>query len=195
MDSYEDMIIPEVPKALPNEQLFIYAPIASDDTLGVAKFDNEYFSVDADGTVHLRSVGKSGIITIPASEWTDAAPTMARVKVSGVDVGSIILMLPADEKTRLTANNAKLSAYPVAFNPVGGDSDVSIFRAEAETIPDSDMTFTYLVLKTGITGKSPVAAIIGVDASGGGITEETKEELVKYVLAALPVYDGEVEEV
>jgi hypothetical protein len=109
----------------------------------------------------------AGTVTIPMSEWTDDAPTMASVKVSGVDVGSIILMLPADETTRLTANNAKLSAYPVAFNPVGGDSNVSIFRAEAETIPDSDMTFAYVVLK-GFPFANPIAAIVGVDAYGEG---------------------------
>ena len=110
----------------------------------------------------------AGTVTIPKSEWTDAAPTLASVAVSGVDMGSIILMLPADEKTRLTANNAKLSAYPVAFTPVGGDSSVSIFRAEAETVPDSDMTFAYIVLKTGFSFTTPIAAIVGVDAYGEG---------------------------
>lgn len=131
----------------------------------------------------------AGTVTIPMSEWTDAAPTMASVAVSGVDVGSIILMLPADEKTRLTANNAKLSAYPVAFAPVGGDSSVSIFRAEAETIPDSDMTFAYIVLKTGFSFATPVAAIVGVDAygeggggSGGGGSVDP--EIVNQVLVA-----------
>lgn len=110
----------------------------------------------------------AGTVTIPMSEWTDAAPTMASVAVSGVDAGSIILMLPADEKTRLTANNAKLSAYPVAFAPIGGNSSVSIFRAEAETVPDSDMTFAYIVLKTGFSFATPIAAIVGVDAYGEG---------------------------
>lgn len=117
----------------------------------------------------------AGTVTIPMSEWTDAAPTMASVKVSGVDAGSIILMLPADEKTRLTANNAKLSAHPAAFAIIGGDGSVSILRAEAETIPDSDMTFAYIVLKTGFSFENPVAAIVGVDAygeGGGGSADE-----------------------
>lgn len=131
----------------------------------------------------------AGTVTIPMSEWTDDTPTMTSVAVSGVDVGSIILMLPADEKTRLTANNAKLSAYPVAFTPVGGDSSVSIFRAEAETVPDSDMTFAYIVLKTGFSFTNPIAAIVGVDAygeggggSGGGGSVDP--EIVNQVLVA-----------
>ena len=131
----------------------------------------------------------AGTVTIPMSEWTDAAPTMASVAVSGVDAGSIILMIPANEETRLTANSARLSAYPVAFAPVGGDSSVSIFRAEAETIPDSDMTFAYIVLKTGFSFATPVAAIVGVDAygeggggSGGGGSVDP--EIVNQVLVA-----------
>lgn len=158
-------------------------PDTVDRLTALQEFVGQINRVDRELAAHTEQIGAlegkittAGTVTIPVSEWTDAEPTMARVTVSGVDAGSIILMLPADEKTRLTANNAKLSAYPVAFTPVGGDSSVSIFRAEAETIPGSDMTFTYLVLKTGITGKSPVAAIIGVDASGGGGVDQSAVE-------------------
>lgn len=187
MDSYEDMIIPEVPKALPNEQLFIYVPTASNDNLGVAKFDDKHFSVDPDGTVHLQSLGKSGIITIPASEWTDAAPTIASVVVSGVDLGSIILMLPADEETRLTASSAKLSAYPTAFMPVDGNSSITILRAEAEIAPDADMRFAYIVLKTGFSFTTPLAAIIGVDAygEGGGAASGVDESAVRAIINSM----------
>ncbi len=110
----------------------------------------------------------AGTVTIPMTEWTDGSPTVANVQISGVDMGSIILMLPADEETRLTANSARLSVYPIAFTPTGGDSSVSIFRAEAEEVPDADMTFAYIVLKTGFAITSPIAAIIGVDAYGEG---------------------------
>lgn len=165
MDSYEEMIVPEVPKALPNEQLFIYVPTASNENLGVAKFDNEHFSVDVDGTVHLRSIGRCGRISILRDQWTDGSPTKALIEVPGVDVGSVIIMLPADDDTRLIANRARLSAYPVAFTPLDGVSSVTILRSDAEMTPDGDMTFVYLVLKTSIGG-NPIAAIIGVDAYG-----------------------------
>lgn len=113
-----------------------------------------------------KTISSAGYVTIPATEWTDNLPTVATVPISGVDMGSIILMLPANETTRLTANNAKLSAYPVAFTPVGGESRVSIFRAEAEKAPDADMTFAYVVIKTEYDSRIPLAAIIGVDAYG-----------------------------
>ncbi|MBQ4113624.1 MAG: hypothetical protein IJD38_12585 [Clostridia bacterium] len=109
-----------------------------------------------------------GTVTIPASEWTDGTPTMASISVSGAANGSVVLLLPANETTRLAAVNARLSAYPTVFASVGDTSPVSIFRAEAEYVPDKDMTFTYLVLKTGIAEKLPVAAIVGVDAYGEG---------------------------
>jgi hypothetical protein len=129
----------------------------------------------------------AGTVTIPMSEWTDAAPTVASVAVSGVDTGSIILMLPADEKTRLTANNAKLSAYPAAFAIIGGDGSVTILRAEAETVPDSDMTFAYIVLKTGFSFTNPIAAIIGVDAygEGGGTASGVDETAVKKIINSM----------
>lgn len=124
-----------------------------------------------------KKITTAGTVTIPASEWADATPTIASVGVSGVDLGSIILMLPADEKTRLTASNAKLSAYPAAFMPVDGNSSVTILRAEAEIAPDADMTFAYIIIKTGFAFTSPFAAIVGVDAANG-VDEEAVKELI-----------------
>ena len=125
----------------------------------------------------------AGTVTIPISEWADATPTIASVAVSGVDLGSIILMLPADEKTRLTASNAKLSAYPAAFMPVDGNSSVTILRAEAEIAPDADMTFAYIIIKTGFAFTSPFAAIVGVDAYGeSGVDESAVREIITDML-------------
>lgn len=128
-----------------------------------------------------------GTVTIPASEWTDGSPTMASISVSGAANGSVVLLLPANETTRLAAVSARLSAYPTVFTSVGGAGSVSIIRAEAEYVPDKDMTFTYLVLKTGIEEKLPVAAIVGVDAFGeggggsgeGGVDSAAVEVIVK----------------
>ena len=125
----------------------------------------------------------AGTVTIPISEWADATPTIASVAVSGVDLGSIILMIPADEKTRLTASNAKLSAYPAAFMPVDGNSSVTILRAEAEIAPDADMTFAYIIIKTGFAFTSPFAAIVGVDAYGeSGVDESAVREIITAML-------------
>ena len=125
----------------------------------------------------------AGTVTIPISEWADATPTIASVAVSGVDLGSIILMLPADEKTRLTASNAKLSAYPAAFMPVDGNSSVTILRAEAEIAPDADMTFAYIIIKTGFAFTSPFAAIVGVDAYGeSGVDDSAVRAIITDML-------------
>lgn len=141
---------------------------------------------DVDMLKKLTSTG--GTVTIPASEWTDGSPTMASISVSGAANGSVVLLLPANETTRLTATSARLSAYPTVFTSVGDTSPVSIFRAEAEYVPDKDMTFTYLVLKTGIEEKLPVAAIVGVDAvgagGGSGGVGSVDPEIVNQVLAA-----------
>lgn len=124
----------------------------------------------------IKHKSSAGTVAIPVSEWTDASPTTANVTVSGADGGSIVLLLPANEKTRVNANNARLSAYPVALISVGGSS-VPIFRAEAEVVPDADMTFAYVVLKTGLPFTSPIAAIVGVDAYGAETEEPTSVDL------------------
>lgn len=136
----------------------------------------------------------AGTVTIPATEWTDGMPTVATFELDGFGAGMTALLIPADSQTQDAAKEARLSAYPVAF-PIDSDTKtVELIRADADKAPTISLRFVYLIIKT-YSSVAPTVAIIGVDASGGGITEETKEELVKYVLAALPVYDGEVEEV
>ena len=50
----EEVIIPESPKINPNEQLFIYVPLASNDDAGIAKFYSEHFNI-VDGEVKLKT--------------------------------------------------------------------------------------------------------------------------------------------
>ena len=136
----------------------------------------------------LSKMVSGGIVTIPVGEWTDNLPTMANVSVNGVESGDLVLLAPADDLTRRIAVNVGLYAYPAAFTPDGGASNVSIFRAEAETAPVSDMRFAYAVLKTGIPGSPPIAAIIGVDAygkgGGGNGGGSVDPEIVNQVLVA-----------
>lgn len=41
----EQIVVPEVPKVIPNEQVYVYVPLATFDTKGVASYDNTYFTV------------------------------------------------------------------------------------------------------------------------------------------------------
>ena len=165
MDSYEEMIIPEVPKVLPNEQLFIYVPIASNDNPGVAKFDNEHFSVDPDGTVHCISMITAGDITISSSQWTDDSPTMAQFSIPPLENGQVIIIMPANDTTKRAAVQARLSMYPNPFTSVG-EHIIYFIRAKADGVPTVDMNFIYLVFKIQSADTSPVVALIGVDAYG-----------------------------
>lgn len=186
MDSYEEMIIPEVPKALPNEQLFIYVPTASNENLGVAKFDNEHFSVDPDGTVHSMSIVTAGNITISRSQWTDATPTMAQFSIPPLENGQALIIMPANDPTKQAAVEAKLSMYPNPFQSVG-EHIVEFIRAKADGAPAIDMTFVYLVFKTGFADARPAIALIGVDAygEGGGTGSGVDEDAVKKIINSL----------
>lgn len=49
----EDVVVPESPKVLPNEQLHVYVPMASNNQKGIAKFNEGAFEV-VDGEVKLK---------------------------------------------------------------------------------------------------------------------------------------------
>lgn len=176
-------------------------PMVSDRLTALQEFVREINKVNSELSTHAEQIGElegkittAGTVTIPTTEWTDGMPTIAKFELDGFGKGMTALLIPADSQTQDAAKEARLSAYPVAF-PIDSDTQtVELIRADADKAPTISLRFVYLIIKT-YSSVAPTVAIIGVDASGGGITEETKEELVKYVLAALPVYDGEVEEV
>mgnify|MGYP004563934473 FL=1 len=47
------VVTPDVPKAIPGEQLYVYVPQASFTNPGIAKFNKEEFTISADGLVSL----------------------------------------------------------------------------------------------------------------------------------------------
>ena len=55
MDIFEDAIVPETPKALPNEQLFVYVPIGTMDNPGIVTFDDADFRIDEHGRVYMKA--------------------------------------------------------------------------------------------------------------------------------------------
>lgn len=94
MDIFEDAIVPETPKALPNEQLFIYVPIGTMDKPGIVTFDDVDFRIDKYGRVYMKvspSQNAKGIRDIFAllygyregepEEGEEPGPVMASVKV------------------------------------------------------------------------------------------------------------------
>ena len=54
MNIFEDAIVPETPKALPNEQLFVYIPICTIDNPGIVTFDDVDFRIDEHGRVYMK---------------------------------------------------------------------------------------------------------------------------------------------
>ena len=51
----EELLTPEVPKMLANEQIHVYVPMASYDNVGIAKYDADDFIV-ADGKVNIKDI-------------------------------------------------------------------------------------------------------------------------------------------
>ena len=36
----EDLVIPEVPKVIPNQEMYVYVPVATYESKGIANFDS-----------------------------------------------------------------------------------------------------------------------------------------------------------
>lgn len=181
-------------------------PATVDRLTALQEFVGQINRVDSELAAHTEQIGAlegkittAGTVTIPATDWTDVMPHEAFLSVPGDSMtkGGLLILAPEDDATREACARARISVNIDKLmdgNPPGMDS-VFLIRAENGELPDVPLNFAYFAIRTNSEDQKAAAAIIGVDASGGGITEETKEELVKYVLAALPVYDGEVEEV
>lgn len=144
------------------------SPAAESALTALREFVGSIGAVHAELDMLTSLMTSTGTFTIHASDWKDSTPTQANVSITGVENGSVVLLLPADENTRTVASEAKLSAYPTMYVPINGQSAVYIFRADAEMIPGEDMTFAYVVIKTAESDRNPLAAIVGVDAYGGG---------------------------
>jgi hypothetical protein len=48
----EVIVIPEVPKVIPNEEIYVYVPVATNTSKGIASFDDEFFNL-VEGVVSL----------------------------------------------------------------------------------------------------------------------------------------------
>ncbi len=126
----------------------------------------------------------SGTAIIRPTEWTDAQPHMALLSLSGLSEGTVTLFLPEDDATKEAAGEARLTMEvdSTQNNSVGGQY-VVMARVEGGAAPTVDMSFRYVILKTGKADKALVA-MVGVDAygTGAGIDESRVNELIAEAL-------------
>ncbi len=110
----------------------------------------------------------SRTVTIKPTEWTDAQPYMALLSLSGLTEGTVTLFIPENDATKEAAAEARLTMEVdrTQNNNVGGQYAI-MARVEGGAAPTIDMSFRYMILKTGTADKALVA-MIGVDAVGKG---------------------------
>lgn len=186
---FEDAIVPEIPKALPNEQLFVYVPIGTIDNPGIVTFDDADFRIDEHGRVYMKvsstknakdiEVLKSarpvtGAITIANISW-GAVPDgfLASVALAGntVQSGDIVLVLPDDANTRIASADMEVRVAHDLQN--GEDYDVLYFKSK--TMPTEALYYRFIVVKKGATDTEMTAnaLIVGVN------------DIPKYIMEAI----------
>lgn len=68
-------LIPEVPKVLAKEQLFVYTPIATFNSVGMAKYQETQFTISADGLVAIKDSYVTGLIDVAFEKKLDKVET------------------------------------------------------------------------------------------------------------------------
>lgn len=177
MDIYEDAIVPETPKAIPNEQLFVYVPMATKDSPGIVMFDDDDFVVQPDGRVYIRWPSYQtnvSTVVIKSSDWSKTYPAEATVKLPDIRENTVVFLVPADDITRVEATNARLIVKMSQLDyETEKDSIVVVSRSEKP--PVHDLAFTVLTLQGageedehGDTCYRPSVSFVGIDSGGGG---------------------------
>ena len=131
-------------------------------------------------------VTTAGIVTVSATQWTDADPQTAMIGVANLKKGSVALIMPADELTKIAATTARLSAKTFAAGSNESIGVAYLVRAEAATAPTIDLHMLVLVIQSGSDEDARVA-LIGVDAYGegggtGGVDETAVRELIRKIV-------------
>lgn len=131
-------------------------------------------------------VTTAGIVTVSATQWTDADPQTAMIAVTNLRKGSVALIMPADEPTKIAATTARLSAKTFVAGSNESIGVAYLVRAEAATAPTIDLHLLVLVIQSGSDEDASVA-LIGVDAYGdggetGGVDETAVRELIRKIV-------------
>ena len=122
-----------------------------------AKNDIDQAKSDIEETISI------SITNIPPSRWRDSDPYETTLSMDSISPGEIILLIPADSKTKEAAAKARLTVTP---EPGGEDNRyVYVARSEASAPPAVNLEFIVIRLKDESTTDLRVA-LIGVDSYG-----------------------------
>ena len=130
----EDLVIPEVPKVIPNQEMYVYVPVATYKSKGIANFDSVTLNI-SNGTVSVKTLFVDGMIDNRIVQVTGqnsdkvisqkAITDLLEEKASKNEISEI-----AKEISEVTAESvAKETAKVTAEETVG-----TIARETAETV-------------------------------------------------------------
>ena len=179
MDIFEDAIVPETPKALPNEQLFVYVPIGTIDYPGIVTFDGVDFRIDEHGRVYMKvsstqnakdiDILKSarpvtGSFSVGDALWAesdDGYTATIALADNPLQSGDVMLILPDGEDTRNASADVVVS---VKSAQNGDEADAIVLTAKSKPAV-TPLWYRYAVIKRGAKDNTmlPVAFIVGAN--------------------------------
>lgn len=179
MNIFEDAIVPETPKALPNEQLFIYVPIGTMDKPGIVTFDDVDFRIDKYGRVYMKVSPSqnakdidvleaarpvTGSFSVGDAMWAesdDGYRATIALTDNPLQSGDVMLILPDGEDTRKASADVVVS---VKSAENGDEADAIVLTAKSKPVVTT-LCYRYAVIKRGVKDNTmlPVAFIVGVN--------------------------------
>lgn len=64
----ETLVVPEVPKVIPNQEIYVYVPVATDNKKGIASFDNVSFNISA-GHISVKETYVNSLIDVKIVDY------------------------------------------------------------------------------------------------------------------------------
>lgn len=172
----EIIVVPYAPRVVPNEELYVYIPLASKTQAGVATFDDKYFIV-SEGHVSLSSDvgGGSGVVeevdpTVP--DWAKQ-PEKPTYTYAELKEKPSLLSLGEKSGTAYDGAKGKQNATDIAAlkTSVAGKQDALVFDG------------TYNASTNKVATVQTVADSIAVIVAGANTSFDTLKEIADWILA------------
>lgn len=139
----ESVIVPEVPKVIPNEEIYVYVPVATKSAKGIASFDDKSMNV-VDGVVSVKDSYIKGLVGSSGNTGSSGS-------VGNIDE------IPMEGSSNAVSSDGVFNAIRDVKNEVAGLVDYKVSTKQ-----------DLLVAGDGIKIEGNVISAIGGGSSGGG---------------------------
>ena len=182
MEEITQIVVPEVPKVIPNEQLYVYIPIANGENPGIVIYDSDYFTIT------------NGVLTIKHSSNTQIGVIRGTYDASTTDFSKDVLINIVDgivENIYLKQTIDNVTQYVTILQVVSNLDDIKVkmvgeasknAKSRAESMV-SGTNGKIGIMNSAKMGVFQIVPVDSTDVSDYGINDTSSKE--KKVIATV----------